>query len=1245
MPLSFASRLPRAVRFDSLRGRMLAIVLGALALPLAASVYHLNEDVAQRRAAAVDFAAHLTDEGVRRQQAVIGDARTLLGVLAIVPEIHGAAAAPQACVNLLKPIAGQQTWAAGLWVAGPDGRVICDNTGTGFGLDIGDRAYFQKAMASREFQLSGFIVGKLSGRRMMVAVHPIVDQGRVTALVGANIDLTWYEDLIAVTRQEDVRITVIDGEGTVIARQPDPEGWIGKNFGSFPHVRTMISTESGTFEAVGADGRDRIWSYRRIPGTDKTFTVGLPMDRIWAQARGEMLNGLAVAALAALVGFLAVWLLVRRSVLRWMQRLCDAAERIGAGRTVEAVETSGAPHEIVALAETFNGMARNLATRERELDAARRDAETAEREARRAGERLAEVLESTSDFILSLDRDWRVVYMNQRARDRLAQSRDLSGAVFWDAFPATLGTPIEAHFRHAMDAQAEVIDTIFYPPHEAWYEGTCTPSAEGIVVYFSDVTERKAGEQALLEAKTAAEAASRAKSEFLANMSHEIRTPMNAILGLVHLLQQTELSPRQKDYAQKIRGSAQSLLGILNDILDFSKVEAGKMELEHADFRLDELLDNLATIVSTAAREKDIEVLFLVKPEVPLELIGDPLRLQQVLINLAGNAIKFTEKGEVVVTVEAAEVTAERATLAFSIRDTGIGIAPDQQRALFAAFSQADSSTTRRYGGTGLGLAICTRLVGMMGGAMGVTSEPGVGSDFRFTAVFDRPAQPLARPVRARTLPRNLRVLVVDDNDTARESLASLIRGFGWSAATAPSAEAAIDELSHAAAAGEPYEVVLMDWRMPGMDGIEASQRIRSDHTLTGPIIIVVTAFGQEQAVQRVIDLGLDGIIVKPVTGSVLLDAIANAYALSPDGSAPCAPAPVTLPARPLAGKRLLLAEDNAIGQQVAREILERAGAAVTVAGDGQQAIDLVRASDAPFDAVLMDVQMPRLDGFAATRTLRAEPRFAHLPIIAITASVLPSDREHCIEAGMNDHVAKPLDPPQLIDTLLRWTGGAVSLPPAALPTPVPAAPAAPSGIDMADAMRRVDGDAELFQRILQGFAAAHAGIGDAVGDALAEERLGDARKLAHDLKSMSGSLGARRLSAIADAVQIAAGRGERAAAQATLPELHRELAAVLETAHLQAQAPANPPAPAPADAGPLGAALARLDGLLADNNFAAAEEWLALAGPLGARAGTGRVEAITAAVDSLDFAKAQGLVRRLADELHVVLPAFPPAA
>ncbi len=1230
------------MRFDSLRGRMLAIVLGALVLPLAAAVYHLTQDVAVRRESAREMAIHLTEEGVRRQQDVIGDAHTLLDVLSLVPEIRGAGAMdPQACVDILQPLNERHRWDNGLWVADSDGRVICDNTGNGRGLDISDRSYFKRALASGDFELSGYIIGRLSGKRMMVALQPIVEQGQVRAVVGVNIDLDWYDGLIAVTRQEGARVVVFDSEGTIIARQPDPEGWIGKNMSAFPFVKRMLTEPQGEFEVTSADGHERIWSFRRIPGTDKTFVVGLMLEPIWAQARAELYSGLAVSALAALVGFLAVWLLVQRSVLDWMQRLCDAAERIGAGRTAEAVESRGAPVEIVALADTLNSMARSLAARERELDAARQSAEAAERETRRASERLGEVLESTSDCILALDRDWRFVYMNQRARDRISHGRDLTGAVFWDAFPHTRGSPLETSFRRAMDERVTVTDTIFHPPHMAWYEGTCSPSAEGIVVYFSDVTERKAGEQALLEAKTAAEAASRAKSEFLANMSHEIRTPMNAILGLVHLMQQTELSARQKDYAHKLRGSAQSLLGILNDILDFSKVEAGKLDLEQADFRLDDLLDNLATIVSTAAREKDIEVLFMVQPEVPLELIGDSLRLQQVLINLAGNAIKFTERGEVVVTVEAVTLTAEHATLAFSIRDTGIGIAPEQQRQLFAAFSQADSSTTRRYGGTGLGLAICTRLVTLMGGGMSVSSEPGKGSDFRFTAVFDRPAQPMARPVQTRALPRSLRVLVVDDNETARESLASLVRTFGWTAVTSPSGEAAIAELSRAAAAELPYEVVLMDWRMPGMDGIEASRHIRSDRALTAPIIIVVTAFSQEHAVQEVVDLGLDGIIVKPVTGSALLDAVATAYALAPDG-APCAAAPVAVPARPLAGKRLLLAEDNAIGQQVAREILERVGAVVTVAGDGQQAVDLVHGAETGFDAVLMDVQMPRLDGFAATRALRAEARFAHLPIIAITASALPSDRAHCIDAGMNDHVAKPLDPPQLIDTLLRWTGGAVTLPPVlppALPPVLPATPvvAPPAGIDMADAMRRVDGDAELFHRILMSFAATHAGIADAISDALETGQLDDARKLAHDLKSMSGSLGARRLSAAAEAVQTTTSRGERAAAQATLPELRRELAAVLDTARGMAEAPA-PAAPA-APEGPLAEALDRLDGLLGDNNFAAAEEWLALAGPLSVRVGPGRVKAITTAVDALDFAKAQGLLRRLADELHIHLP------
>ncbi len=1233
MPFRFASLL-RAARFDSLRGRMLAVVLGALAVPLVASVYHLQEDVSLRRDIAREQAVHLTEEGVRRQQDAINDARTLLSVLAFVPEIR--AAARQACVNILQPINDRLDWSAGLWVAGPDGRVICDNTGNAYGLDLNDRTYFRNALASGEFELSGLIVGKLLGKRIMVAVLPIVVHGTVRAVVGANIDMDWYDNLIAVTQQEGARIVVLDREGTIIARQPDTERWLGKNLGAFPHIQRMLTEEKGVLEAASVDGPERIWSFQRIPGTDKIFSVGLLLDPIWAEARSELIRGLAVSALAAFIGFLAVWLLVRRLVLHWMQRLCDAAERIGAGEEVETVETQGAPVEIATLANTFNGMAHRLSTREREVEAARHGAETAERATRRASERLHEVLESTSDSIFALDRDWRFVYMNQHARNRIAGGHDLVGTVYWEVFPEWCGTAVETNFRRSMDERVTVTDIIYHPAHEAWYEGTSSPSAEGIVVYFADVTERKAGEQALLEAKTAAEAASRAKTEFLANMSHEIRTPMNAILGLVHLLQQTDLSARQKDYAQKIRGSAHSLLGILNDILDFSKVEAGKLELEHADFRLDDLLDNLATIISTAAREKDIEVLFMIQPEVPLELIGDSLRLQQVLINLAGNAIKFTEQGEVVVTVEAVELTAEHARLAFSIRDTGIGIAPEQQRQLFAAFTQADSSTTRRYGGTGLGLAICTRLVTLMGGGMSVVSEPGKGSDFRFTVVFDRPARPVARPARARALPRTLRILVVDDNETARESLASLVRTLGWAAVTCASGEAAIAELARAAEVEQPYEVVLMDWRMPGMDGFEASRRIRGDATLTAPIIIVVTAFSQEQAVQEVLDLGLDGIIVKPVTGSALLDAIATAYALAPDGApcAPCAPTPIAVTSRPLAGKHLLLAEDNTIGQQVAREILERAGATVTVAGDGQQAVDLVLAAEAGFDAVLMDVQMPRLDGVAATRLLRADTRFASLPIIAITASVLPSDRAHCIDAGMNDHVAKPLDPQQLIGTLLRWTGGT------ALPTPIPAAPPPPAGIDMADALRRVDGDAELFHRILQSFAATQAGIADSIAGALGEGRLDDARRLAHDLKSMSGSLGARRLSAAADAVQISAGRGERDAAQGPLPELRRELAAVLDTARGMSEppVPAAPAAPPPVVA-PLADALARLDGLLGDNNFAAAEEWVILATPLGAQVGPGRVDAITIAVDSLDFAKAQGLLRRLAEELHVHLP------
>ena len=811
-------------------------------------------------------------------------------------------------------------------------------------------------------------------------------------------------------------------------------------------------------------------------------------------------------------------------------------------------------------------------------------------------------------------------------------------------------------------------------------------------------------------ARLAAEAASRAKSEFLANMSHEIRTPMNAILGLIHLLQQTELTDRQADYVHKVRVSAQSLLGILNDILDFSKVEAGKLELERVDFRLDDLLQTLAVIVGSAAQEKDIDVLFSVSPDVPLDLIGDPLRLQQILINLAGNAIKFTEAGEVVVAVKVRSLSNDRAVLDFAVRDTGIGIAPEQRERLFQAFSQGDSSTTRRFGGTGLGLAICARLVRLMNGAMEVESEPGKGSVFRFHAEFgihagSGAATGFAAGRLPRQVPRDLTVLVVDDNATARAVLSEIAAAFGWAVTTCADGQAAIDELERAAAAGNPYDVVLMDWKMPGMDGIEAARRIRADVRAGTPMVIVISGYGRDRLGARFEETGAAGFLVKPVTASTLLDAVTVAYARTePPGEGVRLPAAVPAPAFPtlrseaegggradgglsgaawdasraLHGRRLLLADDNAIRQQVAREILERAGAAVTVAATGRQAVDCVRAAAQPFDAVLLDVQMPDMDGFAATAAIRALPGGRDLPIIAMTASALPADRQRCLDNGMDAHVPKPLDLPQLFATLARWIGPplvairpctpcaagpipsrgqtmltaaaspGIAMPPVAvsdrwagdLPSDLP-------GIDLADALNRLGDDAVLFRRFVGQFASGYGDVADRISAALGSGDLTAAKGIAHELKSVAGNVGAVRLSAAADAVQIAAQRGDGAAADAQLPVLHAELALVLESAaRLAATADDSGSTAGAGNRGrsaegrkALAERLPQFATLLHDSNFAAAEEFAMLAPLLTDWVEPSTIKGLSSAIDSLDFIKALGIVQRIARDLGLSLP------
>ncbi|MBV8113096.1 MAG: response regulator, partial [Silvibacterium sp.] len=863
---------------------------------------------------------------------------------------------------------------------------------------------------------------------------------------------------------------------------------------------------------------------KTLAAADRFQEILVPaLDRM-IRTRMNRYRSLIVSYLAVGLGFTLALFYMGASaglgILENVRKLVAAAERLSEGDYTARSEIS-AGDELQSVAETFNTMAQSLGDtvgriqslvdeRTEMYRTAKDAAENAQSRLEKALKELDLVLDNAEIGVVRVelrpDGSRQIIRAN-RAAGRLfhmdceslvgMDTRQFWPLEEWETAPGLIREEIDRRGSYSgehtlrRDDESAIDCRVFCAPVEE------EAGRRTLVVLVHDISTQKAATEQLRVAKEMAERAAQAKTDFLANMSHEIRTPMNAVLGMTHLILKTKLDPRQLDYAQKIMDAGRHLLGIINDILDFSKVEAGKLAIESSPFTLDQVLDRVASMISEKAEEKGLELVFDVAPDVPRALIGDPLRLGQILVNYASNAVKFTLSGEVAIAVRKMEDRGDRVALRFEVSDTGIGLSDELKERLFQSFQQGDSSTTRKYGGTGLGLAISRRLAEAMEGEVGVESTLAKGSSFWFTAVLKRGAETM--PYRLRADLALCRVLVIDDNEHARRVAHDMLESMAFTVETATGGEAGIEAVRAASERGNPFEMALIDWRMPGIDGIETARRIKELKISPLPHLIMITAFAKDEELSRMAEGLFDEILIKPLNPSVLFNALMEllGQAEAP-GAIPARPAPAE-DGRQLGNAKVLVVEDNELNQIVAWDLLADLGLQVSIANNGAEALEMAKKSH--YDIILMDMHMPVMSGLEATRALRAMGFEA--PIVGMTANVLEEDRRKCIEAGMNQHLGKPIDPAELAACLRTWltlaeTGGWQEDPTGTSRIP---------GLDTGAALRRLRGKTDFYNDLLDRFVRNHA---DAVNRTRAALAAGDAvtaQREAHSLRSVSTAI------------------------------------------------------------------------------------------------------------------------------------------